>query len=316
MRSLTIGIKVFVLHQFDSLLCHQLCHILGNSGSGGQTGRFDTGCVNETFHRSSNNEITGAAHSTQTTEGGNGLAKGNGTHIFQSFLDDLIETFLSGGGIFFIGHVYRSRTSQQVTVHSGAYQNTLTHLGRSSEYGVRNHTAALFVQQDVFAAARMYIEGFVANHASDLIGIKSRCIDHNFSGNLLIVISCADLKTFFGLADAGYLKVTQQFCTVVHSVTHCCNSQFVGADDGAGGCVQGAGHRLRKIRLQSVQFFLFQNSQVANTVFLTAGQQTLDFGVIFFVKTNNQRSVSFVFYTQLLSYGFHHFGTFYIELGF
>lgn len=91
---------------------NQLCNIFSDCGSGGKTGRFDSGTVKEagSILCLTNYEITACLGGAQTCKRGNCQITGQGRNAEPSFFHNVSKTCLGGIDGLFIGKVFGGGT--------------------------------------------------------------------------------------------------------------------------------------------------------------------------------------------------------------
>ena len=91
---------------------HQFCYISPHCGSGGKTGRFDSGTVKEagSILCLTNYEITACFGGAQTCKRGNCQITGQGRNAEPSFFLNVSKSCLGGIDGLFIGKVFGGGT--------------------------------------------------------------------------------------------------------------------------------------------------------------------------------------------------------------
>ncbi len=194
-----------------------------------------------------NDKVACIAHGAETAEGGDDLVQRDMFQRFMGVFRNLCQALCGGGRICLVIQIRGGGAEEEVAVHGRRGQDALSLFGGGAEYGMGEQAAALSVQQQVFPAAGTDTDGIVPGKACNLVRVKaggvydvfcpySAARHRVFLRNLVVSVPPRNLCR---------MEIQQQLGAVVHGVAHGRHSQLIGADNGAGGGIQGAGDCFR-----------------------------------------------------------------------
>ena len=193
---------------------------------------------------------------------------------------------LHGGAVL---HIDGRGTQQKVSMHGGADQHALTHLGGRLEQGHREGKGLGMIQQVVFALAR--------DDGKRLLGaelvmqprrVHARAVNHDPG------LHGATGRFQQVARPAGAHRLHKGIQQEVHPVDRCMvrqgAGQLIGAGDAAGGSQQGAYHARVDVGLQREDLLPLDHAQALHAVGHALLVQRLDVGALLLRKGQHHRA--------------------------
>ena len=139
----------------------------------------------------------------------------------------------------------------------------------------------------------------LADHVVQDVAVYPGCIHHR--AGLKNSFPGGDLVQTVPAGDSRYGGIHEKLHAILSGVLRQGDGHGKGADNGAGGGVQGR-HRLRRQgALQGVQLVPANNAQALHAVLFAALPQLLQPRQVFFVKAQHQGAVTLIGKVQLLA---------------
>ena len=249
----------------------------------------------------------------QTGEGGDGLAEVQVLDGSAALGPDVAQTLSGGVDAVLVLHIDGGGADDGVAVDGGSNQNALAVLAGELEDGGVHMAAGGAVQQEIVAPAGNDGHGVVGDHVVDLVGIDAGGVDND--PGLKIALDGLDLPAAVDGHDAGDFRVKLELCAVGGGILGQGVVQAEGADDGAGGGVEGRHSLVGNVGLHLDQLFPLDDAQVADTVGNAVFVELHQVGTVILGKHDDQGAVALVMDVQILGKLLHHFAALDIELG-
>ncbi len=162
------------------------------------------------------------------------------------------------------------RTNKYVAVRRRTDKNPFPHFGRCREYGTVDQILLhRFIKENIFAAARMNLEGVIAGHLADFISMNSCRVDDILRFNRTFVrFDCFDSAVFYD--KARYLTFTDNFCPIDNGIFSKCQGHAKRPANPGSRCPQCAFDVFADIRFKFAYFSAVPNFQPRNAIVLAA----------------------------------------------
>ena len=180
------------------------------------------------------------------------------------------------------------------------------------EYGSLGEAAAFLIEKHVLTAAGSYSKVVVARHSGDNVGINAGAVDNDACLDLSAVSSLYSVLAVIFL-DSANCEIKKELCSVVHSVSYCCDAKLVGANDRSRFSEKRAGKILIKVGLKSVKLVLLKYTKSLYSVSKTATVDRLDL-LSLVLESNYERLISLVLNAKTCRNLLHKLGASYVHL--